>query len=119
MDEWTPGIKHPETPRLPFMNCHEQDRVRKILPGRCSICGYVISRDEKAIREIFCSCGNPECACALAKSALSHAVCELCNDMYRALYVNYGLKNINYFKNLDEKQKRDFEDKKKRWGDTV
>ena len=115
MEQWTPGTKHPETPRTLFMNCCDQDRVRRILLGRCSICDHVISQDEKAIKEIFILCGNPDCACALAKSALTHAVCSVCYDMFHSLYVNYSLKNINYFKNLDEKEKRDFEDRKKRW----
>ena len=115
MIDWTPGSKHPETARTVFVNCHEQDRVRRILPMRCQVCDYVVSRDEKAIREIFCSCGRPDCPCATAKSALTHIVCHLCYDMFHALYVNYGLKNINYFKNLDEKQKRDFEDREKKW----
>jgi len=29
--------------------------------------------------------------------------------MYHSLYVNYGMRNLNYFKEIDEKIKRDFE----------
>ena len=115
MEEWTPGQKHPETPKKAFMNCYDQDRVRRILLGRCRICNFVISQDEKAIKEIFVSCGDPNCACTMAKSAMSHMVCSVCYDMFHSLYVNYSLKNMNYFKNLDEKEKREFEDRKKRW----
>jgi len=34
--------------------------------------------------------------------------------MFRALYTNYGLKNMNYFKNIDEKEKTERDDPKRR-----
>jgi len=60
---WVPGLKHYATPRTVFANCTEYDRVRKILSGRCKICGYAVSRDEKAVKELVFVCGDKSCDC--------------------------------------------------------
>lgn len=111
---WTKGEKHPETPRTVFMNCYEYDKVRRILLTRCRICDHVISRDEKAVKELAFVCDDPDCDCKKMYGAISHPVCNLCYDMFHALYVNYGMKSMNYFKAIDEKEKRDNDDPKRR-----
>lgn len=111
---WVQGEKHPDTPRDAYMNSCAYDRVRRILMARCRICDYVLSRDEKAVRELVFICDLPECNCKKMYGAISHPVCNLCYDMFHALYVNYGLKSMNYFKALDEKEKKDNEDPRRR-----
>lgn len=107
---WNKGEKHPETPPIVFVNCHEYDRVRQILLARCRICDHVISRDENAMREIAFVCSDPKCDCKKLYGAISHRVCSLCYDMFHALYMNYKLKSMNYFKALDEKDRAARED---------
>ena len=104
---WVSGQKHPDTPRTVFMNCYEYDRVRRILRGRCRSCGYVISEDEKAVKEIAFVCADVNCNCHKMYGPISHRVCSLCYDVFHSLYVNYKLKNVNYFKQIDEKEKAD------------
>lgn len=111
---WTKNEKHPETPRLVYKNVWGYDQVRRVLKGRCAICGYVVSSDAKAVKEIAFKCGNSQCDCNRMYGATSHQVCSLCYDMFYSLYANYGMKDMNYFKNLDEKDKKDFDDYKKR-----
>jgi hypothetical protein len=111
---WVTGQKHPETPRTVFMNVYEYDRVRRALKGRCRICNYVISSDEKAVRELVFVCDDKSCSCHRMYGAISHRVCNLCYDMFHFLYNNQGLKNMNYFKQIDEKEKRDDDETKRR-----
>lgn len=111
---WTKGEKHPETPRTVFMNCYEYDKVRRILVARCKICDHVISRDEKAVREIVFVCDDPKCACKRMYGAISHRVCSVCYDMFHSLYMNPCMTNMNYFKELDEKEKKDKDDDTKK-----
>jgi hypothetical protein len=111
---WVQGEKHPETPRDVFMNVHEYDRVRRVLLARCRNCDYVISRDERAVREIVFVCDDPKCACKRLYGAISHPVCFLCYDMFHALYRNLGMKDMNYFKAIDEKEKKENDDPKRR-----
>jgi hypothetical protein len=111
---WTKGEKHPDTPRTIFVNVYECDRVRRVLIARCRICNFVISRDEKAVREIAFVCDDPGCDCKKMYGPISHRVCNCCYDMFHALYVNYGLKNMNYFRALDEKDKAERDDPKRR-----
>lgn len=111
---WVQGQKHPDTPRTVFMNVYEYDRVRRVLLARCRICDAVISRDEKAVRELAFICDNLSCDCHKMYGPISHRVCNLCYDMFHTLYVNYGLKSMNYFKALDEKDKAANDDPKRR-----
>jgi hypothetical protein len=98
LKSWVRFEKHPETPRQIFINVHEYDRVRRVLTARCKVCDYVVSRDPKAVREL----------------SMIGEVCNLCYDMYHALYVNYGLRNMNYFKEIDARERRDNDDKNRR-----
>jgi hypothetical protein len=111
---WVPGLKHPATPKIQYMNCFQYDRVRLIISGRCTVCDYVISRDEKAVRELVLKCKDLNCDCHRAMGAKPHPVCLLCYDMFHALYANYTMKNRNYFRELDDQDKRDGMDPEKR-----
>lgn len=111
---WIQREKHPDTPLIVFTNVCEYDRVRRVLFARCRICDHVISRDERAVREVVFICDDPHCECKKMYGAPSHRVCNLCYDMFHSLYVNYGLKNMNYFKAIDEKEKKEKDDPKKR-----
>lgn len=104
---WIPGLKHPATPKTQYMNCYEYDRVRRIITSRCKICDYAVSKDEKAVKELVFVCENKTCDCHKMHGAISHKVCSLCYDMFHALYANYIMKNRNYFRELDEQDKRD------------
>lgn len=111
---WVRGEKHPDTPVVVYINLVEHDRIHRVLMARCKICGYVVSRDEKAVKEAIFICDKPDCDCKKMYGAISHQVCNLCYDMFRALYVNYGMGNMNYFKNIDEKEKKEREDPKRK-----
>jgi hypothetical protein len=112
--EWIRGQKHPNTPRTIFINVYEYDLIRRVFPSRCKICDYVLSRDEKAIRELAFICSDSTCDCKKMYGPISHRVCYLCYDMFYALYVNHGMTNMNYFKTIDEKEKKDFDDRRRR-----
>jgi hypothetical protein len=111
---WIFGQKHPETPRQVFLNVHDHDRVRRVLLARCKICDYVVSRDAKAVRELVFTCSDQACQCRAPLGSRAHEVCLLCYDMYHALYVNYGMRSLNYFREIDDRYRSDFEDFKKR-----
>jgi hypothetical protein len=111
---WIEGQKHPDTPRTAFLNCWQYDKVRRLLPARCRICNYVLSGDEKVVRELVFVCDDEKCACKRLYGAISHRVCFLCYDMWHSLYGNYGLKSMNYFKTIDEKEKAEQNDPKRR-----
>lgn len=115
---WVQGQKHPDTPRTVFMNAWECDRLRRILKSRCALCGYVVSDDERLVKEILYKCEDPRCRCNKLYGAMSHRVCDLCYNMFHSLYVNYLMKNTNYFKDIDEKEKaeRDDPERRKRMG---
>lgn len=115
---WIQGQKHPDTPRTIFMNVWEYDRVRRVLKSRCQVCGYVVSDDGRQVKEILLKCENTQCRCNKMYGAMLHQVCDLCYTMFHALYVNHELKNMNYFKNIDEKEKaeRDDPERRKRMG---
>jgi hypothetical protein len=110
---WILGEKHPDTPRTVYMNCYEHDRIRRILPARCTVCDYVVSRNAEAVREINIYCADKTHSCHIGGSK-AHQVCDLCYEMHHALYVNYKLMNMNYFRDIDEKVKRDYDDFKRR-----
>jgi hypothetical protein len=117
MPEWVPGLKHPMTPRTVFMNCYEIDKVRRVLMARCKICGHTVSKDEKAVKELMYRCDKSTfCGCGEFKT---HQVCSLCYDMFHALYANYLMKNRNYFKDMDDKRRAEWEGYKKRENGTT
>jgi hypothetical protein len=111
---WIPGAKHPDTPSQIFINVYEYDDVRRVLKSRCQICDYVVSRDEKSVKELVFTCDNLGCECHKPMGSHAHQVCDVCHTMWRALYANYMMKNLNYFKDIDERTKRDNEDPRRR-----
>lgn len=102
---WIKGQKHPDTPRTIFMNVWECDRVRRALKSRCEFCEFVVSDDAQQAKEIVIKNDNNQ--------FVSHHVCDLCYNVFHALYMNYGLKNRNYFKDIHEEEE---EENKKRRG---
>lgn len=109
MTNWIQGVKHALTNTIIFKNLWEWDRVRSRLTGRCQVCDTVISSKEFDYKEIIFECTEGRCNCPkpyTISGLRSHKVCEVCDAMYRALYVNYGMKSINYFKNIDEREKK-------------
>jgi hypothetical protein len=112
---WVPGLKHYLTPRVVFSNCTEYDQVHRILPTKCAICRYAVSKDEKAVKELVFKCDDRGCDCHKPLGAISHQVCFLCYDLFHVLYCNYRMKNRNYFRELDDKDKDDPE-KRRRMG---
>lgn len=112
------GVKHPATDLQIFKNVWEWDRIRRILKSRCAICDAVVSRDEKAVKELIYQCSNASCTCNNSGSK-AHQVCSLCYDLFHSLYVNYQLKDMNYFRNLDEaeaKERGDDTNRRRRMG---
>lgn len=114
MNEFTQGDKHPDTHRVIFKNVREWDRLRRILKARCDICDAVVSRDPQAVRELVYRCKNKWCHCQKLYGSQAHQVCNLCYDVFHALYVNHGLRDMNYFRDVDENDDND--DNRKRMG---
>jgi hypothetical protein len=81
-------------------NCREMDRLRKILSRRCRNCDHVISFDEKKQFAI----------------PLLGAVCETCHDLYKAVTFNVRMRNMNYFKEIQEAEDKRANDKGERGG---
>lgn len=109
--KWMAGIKqyiraakHPDTPDTLWRNLFMIDIVRSRVKGRCDYCDATISEDVKNVQEIY----------EQSTQATKH-VCDVCAAMARSLYVNYGLKNRNYFKEIDEEEQRENENRKKGW----
>ena len=100
--DWTSGIKHPETHPVIFKNVWGCDIVRRVLQSRCHECGFVVSNDDKIRQELVYKCNDPACDCARVGSARSHPVCGVCYGIFHSLYLNYGLTNQRYFRNIDE-----------------
>lgn len=112
--EWTEGKRHPNTPIQVFQNVRDYDHVRRILIARCGICKATISRDEKAVKELVFVCEDISCDCKKMYGAISHRVCSLCYDLFHALYANYGMKNRNYFKEMNDRERAELNDPKRR-----
>lgn len=108
--EWVEGQKHPSTPRNVFMNVFNYDRVRKILKARCQICGFVVTEDPQAVKEVLYQCKKEDCECNRVMGSKAHHVCDLCYWMYRALYMNIGLNHMHYFKKIDEEEKAKYDE---------
>lgn len=90
-------LKDKVAPEIIRNNCQEMDKVRKILRRRCRNCDHVVSSDAEKSFEI----------------PFLGAVCGLCHDMYTALTFNTKMRNMNYFKQIQEA-----EDKRKNDGGT-
>ena len=116
MSEWTPGLKHPETPVVIFKNVYDWDRVRRILAARCSKCGIVVTTVPEAAKALVMKCNDPSCRCRGTVYDITHDVCSVCYDMWHSLYCNVKLRNMNYWKELDEKDGRDGSEGRRRMG---
>jgi hypothetical protein len=111
---WVEGERHPDTPISVFKRVRDYDHIRRLIPGRCKICKYVISSDEKVVKELVFVCDDAGCNCKKMYGAISHRVCNLCYDLFHALYVNYLMRDLNYFKAIDEAEKKNNDDQKRR-----
>jgi hypothetical protein len=102
---WIQGVKHALTNTTIFRNLWEWDQLRNKLPGRCQTCDIVISTIEYQYKSILFFCAPSKCLCnkPYVMGPKMHDVCEVCDALFRSLYVNYNLKNRNYFKELDAK----------------
>lgn len=116
MEEWKKGEKHPDTPVSIFRHVYERDRMRRILTARCASCGATVSMDEREVRQITAECDDKNCTCHKKYSSQIHQVCQVCYDMYHAIYFNNQLKNTNYWKDLDEAEARALADRRRRTG---
>jgi len=92
------------------------DLLRGILKGRCAVCDHVVSSDDKAVREIMLKCSKANCGCAKVMGKMVHPVCNWCYDMWHALYLNYCMKDLNYFKRWDEIDEKKDDEGRKRMG---
>ena len=115
MSEWTPGERHPETPIWIFKNVWLTDRVRRVLIGRCKNCGFVISSKEEEVKELVFECKDPLCYCKKTLySTKVHRVCSVCYDVWHSIYMNTVLKNMNYWKELDEKDEKEKQERNRK-----
>lgn len=106
--EWIPGIKHPLTPVRIFKNLWSYDQDRKKTKARCQICDHAISDDNRERHELIFACERGKCLCSepFNFGLTAHTVCDVCDGMYRAIYINWGMKNRDYFKKLDEELRK-------------
>lgn len=109
--KWMAGIKqyiraakHPDTPDTLWRNLFMIDIVRSRVKGRCDYCDATVSEDPIKVQEVYDQ----------GTQKAMH-VCDVCAGMHRALYTNYKMKNQNYFKNIDEEEQRENENRKKGW----
>ena len=116
MLEWIKGERHPDTPIAVYQNVRDYDHVRRVLIARCKQCGQVISTDELKVRELNFRCPDPTCYCKRQYATQLHRVCEACYDMWHALYFNSMLKNMNYWKELDEAEAKLRSERNRRMG---
>ena len=102
--EWVPGIKHPLTPVQIFKNLWDHDQDRTKTKARCQICDHAISDDNLERHELIFSCERGKCLCRepFAMGLTAHNICDLCDGMYRAIYINWLMKDRDYFKKLDQ-----------------
>lgn len=105
---WTPGSRHPETNVVVFKNVWSYDLVRRKIKARCAVCDFVISEDLAKRKEIVFECDPGKCLCTIPYQTglKAHVVCDVCDGMYRALYVNWAMQDRNFFKNMDDEVKK-------------
>jgi hypothetical protein len=105
---FTSGVKHPATPVGVFKNVWYHDKMQRHALYNCQVCGYFVSDEEAKRKELVFSCDASKCLCQKPYLAglNQHKVCDLCDAMYRALYVNYAMANRNYFKDLEEEERK-------------
>ena len=117
---WFKGEKHPDTPKTVFMNVWGCDLARRVLKGRCAVCDHVVSSDPNNVKELIFACDGIKCKCDPIVVTLTglkaHDVCDVCDAMFRSLYINWGLENKNYYKEWDEREKRDRDDARRKGG---
>lgn len=101
--EWVRGVKHPATPKGVFINVWKQDQQRVNSNARCQVCDFVIEKEEWKRNELVFVCEKGKCLCTepLRPGVNSHQVCDVCQAIFRSLYVNYSLKDRDYFRKLD------------------
>lgn len=117
MEEWKKGERHSDTPDVVYRNVRDYDHVRRVLIGRCKKCDQVISSDEAAIKELVFDCADPACYCKKSPySTKVHRVCDACYIIWHSVYCNTQLKNMNYYKELDEKDERKKDENRRRMG---
>ena len=100
---WIRFAKHPDTHPTIYRNVRDYDQVRAVLKGRCHFCDFVISSDAQKVREVYVQ----------AVQKTEH-VYDLCYALHHSLYLNYGLKNMNYFRNIDEAEQKEQQDRRRR-----
>ncbi len=84
MQKWP--LNDPAGQVIALYNLREYDALRKTKSARCIQCDYVCS-------------SNPAERFAIAGM---EPVCNLCSDMYKALTFNPGMRNMNYFREIQE-----------------
>ena len=109
-DEWIPGVKHPNTPAIVFRNCWGQDLVRRVVQNRCHECGYVIPSESK---ELLYICNSQSCTCKSGNPTM-HPVCEVCFAIFHSLYLNYNMAYRNYFRDMDDEDRKNRNDWRRR-----
>lgn len=99
--EWKFGT--PEAELVSRKNLEEWDRVRRVLISRCDSCDQVISNDPDKVKEIY-----------LAGTGRTQRLCDVCYTFHQSLYFNGKLKNMNYYRHLDEADEKAKDETKKR-----
>lgn len=100
---WVRLTKHPDTPAVIWRNVNGYDLVRNVLKDRCFSCDFVVSSDAKSVKEIY-----------VQAEQKTVPVCDICYNLHHSLYMNYSLKNMNYFRNIDEAEERERTDRRRR-----
>jgi hypothetical protein len=101
--KFTRAAKHPKTPEVVWRNLFMIDLIREKVKGRCEYCDATISEDAKSVEEIYDR-----------KAQKSKNACSVCAAIHRSLYMNYKLKNTNYFQEFDEADDRENEERKRK-----
>ena len=106
--EWVQGVKHPLTPSLIFKNAWLHDRISEKTKTRCQICSHAVSDKDTEHHELIFPCERGKCLCQepLSLGLTAHVVCDVCDAMYRAIYINWTMKNRDYFKKFDDDLKQ-------------
>jgi len=102
LKNWVRLMKHPDTPAVVWHNVNSYDLVRSVLKDRCYACDYVLSSDAQKVKEIY-----------VQAEQMTRHVCDMCSAIHHSLYGNHGLTNFNYFKDIDEAEKKERESRKR------
>jgi hypothetical protein len=101
---WIQFAKHPDTHPVIYRNVKGWDQVRMVLKDRCFACDCVVSSDAKSVKEIY-----------VQSKQKTVPVCDVCYNLHHSLYMNYSLKNMNYFRNIDEAEQKEQDKRKRGW----